>query len=70
MIFRLTRSNEVILLSLQLSTAQVRDDKFDEVLRTAHQDSKYDFLYFDVPAQRYYQGFKYEICLPEQGEEK
>ena len=70
MIFRLTRSNEVILLRLQLSTARVRDDKFDEVLRTSHQDSKYDFLYFDVPTQRYYQGFKYELCPPEKDEEK
>ena len=70
MIFRLTRANEDILLSLQLSTAQVRDDKFDEVLRTSHQDSKYDFLYFDVPTQRDYQGFKYELCPPKQDEEK
>ena len=70
MVFRLTRANEISLLRLQLSTPRVRDEKFDDVLREAHKESKYDFLYFDVPSQRYYQSFKYELMPPEQDEEK
>ena len=64
MIFILTRVNDVILLRLQLSTPRLRDEKFDDVLREAHKESKYDFLYFDVKRERYFQGFKYELCPP------
>ena len=69
MVFRLTRANEITLLQFQLSTPRVRDEKFDDVLREAHKESKYDFLYFDM-LQRYYQSFKYELMPPEQEEEK
>ena len=66
MIFRLTRASEISLLRMQLSTPRIRDEKFDDVLREAHRESKYDFLFFDVPRQRYYQSFKYELSPPEQ----
>ena len=60
------RASEISLLSMQLSTPRIRDEKFDDVLREAHRESKYDFLFFDVPRQRYYQSFKYELSPPEQ----
>ena len=66
MIFRLTRASEISLLRMQLSTPRIRDEKFDDVLREAHRESKYDFLFFDVQRQRYYQSFKYELAPPEQ----
>ena len=69
LIFRLTRANQMTLLRLQLSTPRVRDEKFDDVMREAHKGSKQYFLYFDVPNQRYYQNFEYELCPPVQYEE-
>ena len=41
MIFRLTRANEITLLRLQLSTSRIKDEKFDDVLREAHSESKH-----------------------------